>query len=220
MSEEEYNIVAGLWKRMMLDFEEGLRVNLRANALDYKTFKDLDKNFDFASLATLKVPLPQPISQEELRLAPVTPKQRQTVVEQATTVTEAETAPLAAASPPPSLPQESSSLESAPQESVPTAKTPSIAPLNIPSSTSEEPQPSLKSLTGLAKSPSTRPILPTKTEKVPRPSPGIPKVPTAEEPNSKPPAEEEDRATGIAILRQQMLSELKKIRGIIETKEE
>jgi hypothetical protein len=220
MSEEEYNIVAGLWKRMMLDFEEGLRVNLRANKLDYKTFKELDKNFDFASLAALSVPLYQPISREEASLAPVTPTQPQPTVEEVATAPEVEPAPAVESSLPPSLTQEDSSSEFVPQESTRTVKAPTIAPLNIPSAPSEKPQPSLKSLTGLAKSPSTRPSLPTKTEDSPKPSPGIPKVPTIEEPSSKPPIEEEDRATGIAILRQQMLSELKKIRGIIETKEE
>ncbi|MFQ5981370.1 MAG: hypothetical protein ACE5OZ_24780 [Candidatus Heimdallarchaeota archaeon] len=205
MTDEEYNIVAGLWKRMMLDFEERLRVNLRANTLDYKTFKDLDKKFDFASLAALKVPIPQLANAEKAQPVLDAQPQLPSAVEQATVVPKVEPTPALTLEQPVSLSKESPVPLSIPQPSVPSSEAPSFPPLSKPPVSEPGTQPSLKFL--------------RKTEPFVRPGPGIPKAPPVEESSPKSP-NEEDKVSGIVILRQQLLSELKKIRGIIETKEQ
>lgn len=216
MEEEEYRTVAGLWKRMMLEFEEGLRANLRANALDYKTFKELDKGFDFISLASLDVPLGPPISTIKAELKPDLPVQPAAEIERAPVIPEVKHTPRVDSQA--SGPLKSPEIPPILKQPAVIAETPSHLSLSE-SSTPEREPPSLRSLTGMTRSPSARPSSPILVEPLVRPSPGIPRVPAVEGPDVKAPIEEEDRATGIAILRQQMLSELKKIRGIIETKE-
>ncbi len=215
MVEEEYNLVAGLWKKMMLDFEERLRVILRNNQLDYKTFKELDKGFDFPSIAAFNVAIPalSETFQPEKKPTPIQPTPQPIIPD---------TPVLESPQVQPSLLSSPTSVEvKEPPTPSPTitdhvvSPTPQTIEIEPPKS---EPS-SLSSLTGLTKSSITEPPVQTPTPSIAKISPGVPKVPTAEEtPISKP--VEEDRATGIAILRQQMLSELKKIRGIIETKEE
>lgn len=216
MDEEEYRTVAGLWKRMMLEFEDGLRANLRANTLDYKTFKDLDKGFDFVSLASIDVPLGPPISTIKAGPEPDLPVQPEAEIERAPVIPEVKPTPKADS--PTSEPLKSPEIPSFLKQPAVPAETPSQVSMSESSKPESEPS-SLRSLTDMTRSPSVRPSSPIQVEPLVRPSPGIPKVPTVEDPGVKAPVEEEDRATGIAILRQQMLSELKKIRGIIETKE-
>lgn len=220
MSEDEYSIVAGLWKRCMIDFEEALRANLRANKLDYKTFKNIDKGFDFASLAAFKVPILPLTTQEQATHGLKEPTQPQVVVEEKIDIVETAPSPVSAGPDSTHPPDQTivTALDSSPKPAIDQIP-PSTTPVKTATST-QETHPSLKTLTGLTRSSSrvTRPEEPA--EPLITPTPGIPKVPTIEGPSPSRPLYEEDRATGIAILRQQMLSELKKIRGIIETKEE
>lgn len=219
MSDKEYNVVAGLWKQMMLDFEEKLRANLRTNMLDYKTFKDLDKGLDFASLAALDVPIPAPSLGEPMRTEVEAQPTSHVAAEQTPIPPKAESPPIVPVEQSTIQPQEPSISPSISQPSVTPTQPPAFSSSSGVSTPEQKPQPSLGSLAGLAKSTSTSAIPPSEPEFPVKPSPGIPKVPSAGEPKPKAPIEEEDRATGIAILRQQMLSELKKIRGIIETNE-
>jgi hypothetical protein len=219
MSDKEYSVVAGLWKQMMLDLEEKLRANLRTNMLDYKTFKDLDKGFDFASLAALEVPISAPSLGEPMRTEVETQPTSHTAVEQTPITPKAESPPIAPVEQPTSQPQEPLISPTVSQPSVAPTQPPAFSSSSVVPAPQQKPQPSLESLAGLAKSTPASAIPPSEPEFPVKPAPGIPKVPTTGETRPKAPDEEEDRATGIAILRQQMLSELKKIRGIIETKE-
>lgn len=219
MSDKEYNVVAGLWKQMMLDFEEKLRANLRTNMLDYKTFKDLDKGFDFASLAALDVAISAPSLGEKRPTEVEARPASHVAVEQTPITPKVESPPITTAEQPTIQPQEPLISPAISQPSVAPTQPTTFSSLSGVSPSQQKPQPSLESLAGLAKSTSASAIPPSEPEFPVKPIPGIPKAPTAGEPKPKAPIEEEDRATGIAILRQQMLSELKKIRGIIETKE-
>ncbi|MFX0117072.1 MAG: hypothetical protein ACFFB3_21170 [Candidatus Hodarchaeota archaeon] len=220
MTDEEYSVVAGLWKQTMLDFEERLRANLRASRLDYKTFKDLDKGFNFVSLAALDVPLPKSLDSKTLGPEPLPHGQPEDVLEKAIAGPQVEPAPITTSEPPTSKPLETSVKNSVLKAQVVPAESSIYTPMSAPHANEGEARPSLRSLADMAKSPAARPSSPVRAETITRPSPGIPDAPTAEKPAVTAPIEEEDRATGIAILRQQMLSELKKIRGIIETKEQ
>jgi hypothetical protein len=219
MSDKEYNVVAGLWKQMMLDFEEKLRANLRTNMLDYKTFKDLDRRFNFASLAALDVPIPTPDLGESIRTEVEVQPTSDVTAEQTPITPKAESPPVAPVEQPTSQLQEPLISPSISQPSAEPDKSPAFSSSSGASPPQPKPELSLESLADLAKSTPATAIPPSEPESPVRPSPGVPKVLSAGEQKPKIPVEEEDRATGIAILRQQMLSELKKIRGIIETKE-
>lgn len=234
LSIEEYAHVAYAFQTAILRFERMLKESLLEGYITSTTLEKISQEFHLAIVRDLEVPTTpslekifgiappaklakQPISADELPTPSVevveTPSLRPIIHKTPSTTPQPSTPPITEPSPdakpsPPTIPSEQSitrpkisfSFPEKPDEpkEIPSAPSPTPAPIESP------------------KSEITPPTIP----KISFPSISKPSSIPSPSPLSQPKGQrEEDRATGIAILRKQMLTELKKIRSVVSEQE-
>lgn len=216
---EEYAHLAHAFQVNALRFERMLKESLLEGFITSTTLERVSRGFQFAKIRGFEIPRYDSVTKlfgsetEGLARPRAAPKPEPT---EPTPISEP------TASPTPSLP--ATPLPS-PVSTLPPSSSPAASPSSIsyafpeaPTIGRPSPSPSSSSPPGI-----TTPVMPEKQDL----SPSIPKIsfPNATRPSSpssvgplggtKRSGGEEDRATGIAILRKQMLSELKKIRSVV-----
>ncbi len=227
---EEYSHVAFAFKTAVLRFERMLKESLLEGYITSTTLERISQEFNFAMIRDIPIPESDTVQaifgQESAELVPKPsiPIVEKEVVSDIVVPTEPESvAPTPVVTPekvplveePPEAPTPATAKTPAPQISFsfPTAASeplPTVSPKPVPSVSAPEQKSEEK------ESAAPAPLSP----------PSIPKIsfPTATKPAESTPINplaqvrgrrEEDRATGIAILRKQMLTELKKIRSVV-----
>ena len=226
---EEYVHVSYAFQVAILRFERMLKESLLEGYITSTTLEKISQEFNLAEIRSLEIPdTPslQTIFGSEAAPPPTAKKP----------VPEVET--------PTTTPQEIPEIKTP----TPRPMAPTTPPITPPTITPTEPSPDAKPTTpSISTEPKTRPTIsfsfpespsePKEVTPTPTPTttpqitpPTIPKIsfpskpvkPAAISPLSRSPsrAREEDRATGIAILRKQMLTELKKIRSVVSEQDQ
>lgn len=233
---EEYEAIMKNWKRHALKFEKDLRHLADNGVISFKILDDFTKKFKFDELHRLRFTSPEepeimaqrpglPVTQ------PVAPQytseqfnQPQTAYNQPTSFGQPTTFPAQ-----PLAPQNEFSSTPRPQEQpAQTGFASSPRPNQGFPTFTQNPTPTQPSAPGplsdLNNQPPTSPqIQPAATAPQPTTSPtlnfnvpGLSPQPSSPSASVSLGADEEDRATGIAILRKKMLTELRKIRSVVE----
>jgi hypothetical protein len=218
---EEYAHIAHAFQVSSLRFERMLKESLLEGYITSTTLERISRNFKFADIR--KLDIPETPSLIELFGSDETPTPKRI------TETETEKPKILTPSVEPSQPSVTEPTAPitpsiAPKPVTPTSL-PKVEPIEIPSKISF----SFPETHTITKPPSTTTPSTSQASEDSIPTPATPKIsfptmskPTA--PTAKPPMDplarvaarrEEDRATGIAILRKQMLTELKKIRSVV-----
>ncbi|MHA2224705.1 MAG: hypothetical protein ACXAC8_05850 [Candidatus Hodarchaeales archaeon] len=228
---EEYAHVTYAFQLAILRFERLLKESLLEGYITSTTLEKISREFNFAEIRKLDIPeipsLQEIFGTEQPRMAST-----KKIPEVETTAPKPVTAPVSTSQP--SAPSIASSIPTASRQSQPVVeeKTPIATP--SPESPLSRPKisfsfPETKSTptsTSIQPSPTPTHTKTSSTPTISTPSPSIPKIsfPTLSKPTSPSSSSllgqstgrrEEDRATGIAILRKQMLTELKKIRSVV-----
>lgn len=218
---EEYSHVAFAFQVAVLRFERMLKESLLEGYISSTTLEKISQGFKIADVRNLDVPEVNSVKSlfgaESALLMARKPDSMEVVEEPS----------------PPSIPKEEEIPELIPPTEIPPAPEPVVETPVIPV---EEPTPKPKiSFSFPTPEPEATPKIasPTSTPEPVTPpiKPSIPKIsfPTEPTPSIAPPTNplesirgrrEEDRATGIAILRKQMLTELKKIRSVVAEQDE
>jgi hypothetical protein len=227
---EEYSHVVFAFQTAVLRFERMLKESLLEGYITSTTLERISQVFDFSSIRDLDIPEIDTVhalfgqdSTDKITKERI-PFVEEEVIPEITTPSE----PVSTTPAPTVTPETIPSLSEVPIEPAPTPElkpTPQIS-FSFPTAASEplpaaSPKPTVSEVptqsTPEARQPATpSPLIP----------PSIPKIsfPTSAKPDeaalANPLAQvrgrrEEDRATGIAILRKQMLTELKKIRSVV-----
>ncbi|MFW9777386.1 MAG: hypothetical protein ACFFE8_00950 [Candidatus Heimdallarchaeota archaeon] len=216
---EEYAHVVYAFQVNALRFEHMLKESLLEGHITSTTLEKVSREFQFEQIRDLDIPTFDSVTRlfggksketpREREVPPSEPLQPAPVPEPTPSPSipraaapETKISPSTTSTPATSRPEISFSFPETPPISKPT--TPSPTPSSPPSSLSKPPMPEKQHL-----SPSIPKI---SFPGVTKPTPPSPVSPLK---SSKRSAGEEDRATGIAILRKQMLSELKKIRSVV-----
>ncbi|MFW9853813.1 MAG: hypothetical protein ACFFFG_02040 [Candidatus Thorarchaeota archaeon] len=216
---EEYAHVAHAFQVNALRFEHMLKESLLEGHITSTTLERVSREFQFEQIRDLDIPKFDSVtrlfggrtelSPHEREVPPSEPIQPAPVPEPIPSASipkiaapEAKISPSPPATPVTSKPEISFSFPETASISKPTTSSPT--PSSTASSLSKPPMPEKQHL-----SPSVPKI---SFPGVTKPTPPSPVSPLR---SSKRSAGEEDRATGIAILRKQMLSELKKIRSVV-----
>ncbi len=229
LSIEEYAHVAYAFQVSMLRFERMLKESLLEGYITSSTLEKISREFDISSIRNLEIPKISSVeSLFEVELPEkLVKKEIKETIEEKPSITKPQI---------PTAQAPISSAQTAPSSTM-TPSIPSAPSLGAPrtSTTPQQSQPSSSSpkiTFSFPESPSDSkpdPLLPQAPEKSIM-TPSIPKISfpsstTAAPSQGSSPIEqyarrrEEDRATGIAILRKQMLSELKKIRSVVSEEE-
>ena len=221
---EEYAHVAYAFHVSVLRFERMLKESLLEGYITSTTLERISQEFKIASIKELAIPETESVTSlfgdESLNTVI---SQRSSSLEEKKTLSTEPTSPETVT--PTAIPIEETVLPDTvvPEPVVPeiTAETPEIiAP--IPKISFSFPSPTSQPETSPETPTDSVPIVPEK----PLTPPTIPKIsfPASSSSSTSPPSnplanirgrKEEDRATGIAILRKQMLTELKKIRSVV-----
>ncbi|MHA1975221.1 MAG: hypothetical protein ACTSW1_19700 [Candidatus Hodarchaeales archaeon] len=215
---EEYAHVAFAFQVSSLRFERMLKESLLESHITSTTLEHISQGFKFAEIRSLEIPKLPSLekvfgSSSAVELAKQKDKIEVTSKEPPVTTPKPIPTPEPAPTPAPSVPQESPLAAKIKPETIP--EKPKIE-FSFPSSVSEpaiEPKAAPKPVS----------VEPTKPQ-----IPTIPKISFPSTSSGRPTTNplgstrrrEEDRATGIAILRKQMLTELKKIRSVVSETEQ
>ena len=230
---EEYSHVVFAFQTAILRFERMLKESLLEGYITSTTLERISQEFDFTSIRDLSIPAIETVrtmfGQEAADLlgkkhVPVVETIKKEVIPDVVTPS----VPVSTTPNPTIAPETIPSLSDIPVEPSPT---PALKPapqisFSFPTAASEPlpaatPKPELSVTPADSILEGTQPATPS-----PLTPPSIPKIsfPTSAKPAESAPTNplaqvrgrrEEDRATGIAILRKQMLTELKKIRSVV-----
>ncbi|NHJ01674.1 MAG: hypothetical protein EAX86_05995 [Candidatus Heimdallarchaeota archaeon] len=207
LSLEEYTHVAYAFQVSLLRFERMLKESLLEGYITSTTLEKISQEFNFLAIRNLEIPQVESLAtifgveaKPDAKTPKLMPKETQsTSIPEPVEVIE------------PEVPSEH------PIPSLKPQPTPVSQPLKKPSFTFSVPEPVLEptvqSTTPSLEKPSPKPAKPVAP---PIPKISFPTIATSSDPLGQVRARrEEDRATGIAILRKQMLTELKKIRTVV-----
>ena len=222
---DEYSHVTFAFKTAILRFERMLKESLLEGYITSTTLEKISRELNLANIRDLEVPESDTI--------------RSLFSEEAAQLLAKKPAPVVEIPEPEPIPEPVPEPEPVETIVTPIVPTPEIPPapepvIETPTPTVSEPEPQISFSFSETPEPVPEPI--SKPEPTPKPAsplspPSIPKItfPTESSPTASPPANplasirghrEEDRATGIAILRKQMLTELKKIRSVVSEQDQ
>ena len=213
---EEYSHVTFAFKTAVLRFERMLKESLLEGYITSSTLERISQEFNIAEIRNLDIPRPDTV--------------RTLFGDESAQLLAKKVTPPVDVEPFPIPKQEVVPTPIAPPPEIPPAPEPVIVPPTPPVS---EPEPQFSfSFPESSPEPAPEPDpAPAPDPAAPLAPPSIPKIsfPTESKSPVTPPANplatfrghrEEDRATGIAILRKQMLTELKKIRSVVSEQEQ
>jgi hypothetical protein len=232
---EEYTHVAYAFQVAMLRFERMLKESLLEGYVTSSTLEKITREFKIGEIRNAEIPdVPSIMTLFGSQEQQMKTKEASPVTHAPTTQPTPLTKPISPqistpSSTPTSIPTSTPSTAPAPTPTTTSTPTPTSIPTAVPV-TPSAPSPKISfsfpetSTPTPSAEPTPTPTSPTPTEPAPT-APMIPKIsfPSMSKtlsPPSDPLAQsrggkEEDRATGIAILRKQMLTELKKIRSVV-----
>ena len=211
----------------MLRFERMLKESLLEGFITSTTLEKITRELNLVNIRNLKIPETPTIEKvfgEKSQISPI----KEEIIEPKSVEPSIES-PQVTPSPPisstPTTEPTTPPVSSTPQTPLPADQEPTTVPERQPT---QVPKISF-SLPDTPETPKPDPLAPKPPEKQAI-TPSIPKIsfPTATSSTPEPPSSplarfesrrEEDRATGIAILRKQMLTELKKIRSVVSEEE-
>ena len=219
---EEYSHISFAFKTAILRFERMLKESLLEGYITSTTLEKISQEFKLAEIRNLEIPDSKTIRTlfgEESAQLLAKHEAPPTEIEPYPVPKKVEEVPVPIIHPP-EVPSAPETVIEAPLPPV----TPKPEPDSKPTISFSFPTPSAEPAPEPVPQPTSKPVAPLSP-------PTIPKIsfPTESKPPETPPANplaairghrEEDRATGIAILRKQMLTELKKIRSVVSEQEQ